>query len=1097
MSKRKRRSRRLFTEHLETRQMLTSLVSGQERVATIPARGSDTYSMDVTAGHTIRVATGELSPYEAEPSVAVYLPSGELQQADSGNENAEIQFVAPVSGEYQIVVRDGANDESMHYRIRAASLAPSQQFIQDRDATLANGEEFLSSFPLGSFNLHPFTVSANETVRVSVGEILDEFDAMEGEPNLEVFDEAGVSIQHTSGDDDAEVQFVAQTGGVYTAVVRDGSNDEPLHYRIRATTLEGTQQLIANRDATLANGEEFLSSFPLGSFNLHPFSVSANETVRVSVGEILDEFDAMEGEPNLEIFDAAGISIQHTSGDDDAEVQFVAQTGGVYTAVVRDGSNDEPLHYRVRATTLEGTQQLIANRDATLANGEEFLSSFPLGSFNLHPFTVSANETVRVSVGEILDEFDAMEGEPNLEVFDAAGISVQHTSGNDDAEVQFIAQTAGVYTAVVRDGSNDEPLHYRVRATTLEGTQQLIANRDATLTNGEEFLSSFPLGSFNLHPFSVSANETVRVSVGEILDEFDAMEGEPNLEVFDAAGISIQHTSGNDDAEVQFVAQTGGVYTAVVRDGSNDEPLHYRVRATTLKGTQQLIADRDATLANGEEFLSSFPLGSFNLHPFTVSANETVRVSVGEILDEFGAMDGEPNLEVFDAAGISVQHTSGNDDAEVQFVAQTGGVYTAVVRDGSNDEPLHYRVRATTLKGTQQLIPNRDATLANGEEFLSSFPLGSFNLHPFTVSANETVRVSVGELLDEFGAMAGEPNLEVFDAAGISVQHTSGNDDAEVQFVAQTAGVYTAVVRDGSNDEPLHYRITVFGATDTSDTLAPRVIDVQINSLESDPADLAKGPAPSSWQLQRSSVRSLTVRFNEPVSATPGDFVLTNLGINAPVDNDIAISLIDDHFNFSGQEIQLEFAAGELEEGIYQLDILDTLTDLAGNSLGEVFSFGGKAADRFYVLPAELNGDEGVSVFDFSTFSYWFGTAVPTAPEYADLNLDGGVSVFDFTTFSSNFGLGVVYPGQTALQSAKSTAATDDAAVESQRARASMSPSSFTIPKPQPRGLASLEANRDTLETTANPAALDEFMAALSVSDSVLSDVLSDLADLF
>jgi hypothetical protein len=70
----------------------------------------------------------------------------------------------------------------------------------------------------------------------------------------------------------------------------------------------------------------------------------------------------------------------------------------------------------------------------------------------------------------------------------------------------------------------------------------------------------------------------------------------------------------------------------------------------------------------------------------------------------------------------------------------------------------------------------------------------------------------------------------------------------------------------------------------------------------------------------------------------------------------------------------------------------------------------GNVDNRFFKLTAEWNGDTGVSVFDFTTFSYWFGISIPTAPIYADLNDDGGISVFDFSGFSSNFGIGVTYP---------------------------------------------------------------------------------------
>ena len=113
----------------------------------------------------------------------------------------------------------------------------------------------------------------------------------------------------------------------------------------------------------------------------------------------------------------------------------------------------------------------------------------------------------------------------------------------------------------------------------------------------------------------------------------------------------------------------------------------------------------------------------------------------------------------------------------------------------------------------------------------------------------------------------------------------------------------------------------------------------------------------------------------------------------------------------------LSFAAGELEDGVYRIEVLQTAQDNAGNSLdgdgngtgGDNYLLQGDANNKFYQLEAEWNGDEGVSVFDFSTFSYWFGFSTLIAPKYVDLNDDDGVSVFDFSGFSANFGEGIVY----------------------------------------------------------------------------------------
>jgi hypothetical protein len=202
---------------------------------------------------------------------------------------------------------------------------------------------------------------------------------------------------------------------------------------------------------------------------------------------------------------------------------------------------------------------------------------------------------------------------------------------------------------------------------------------------------------------------------------------------------------------------------------------------------------------------------------------------------------------------------------------------------------------------------------------------------------------------------------------------------------------------------------------------APEITDVAINADQINPPDLAgKGPQPTSWEDQRSWLTSITVTFNEPVIATADDLVLTNLGQNAPADADTVFDIQPNHLSLSGNVLTLSFAAAELTDGVYQLDVLETVTDLGGAALdgdrdgngGDLYHLVGNSTNRFYRMESDWNGDTGVSVFDFTTFSYWFGQAIGPAgaPAYADLNEDSGVSVFDFTGFSNQFGEGVIFP---------------------------------------------------------------------------------------
>ncbi|MCA9264894.1 MAG: hypothetical protein KDA60_13635 [Planctomycetales bacterium] len=201
------------------------------------------------------------------------------------------------------------------------------------------------------------------------------------------------------------------------------------------------------------------------------------------------------------------------------------------------------------------------------------------------------------------------------------------------------------------------------------------------------------------------------------------------------------------------------------------------------------------------------------------------------------------------------------------------------------------------------------------------------------------------------------------------------------------------------------------------DTTPPKVLDVALNGLLSDPPDLGF-PQPTNWQQQRSEIRSISVAFSEDVYLERADVTLLNLGLTAE-DTVQEISLDDAVWTHVGSAVTLEFAPGALGDGVYQLEISPNVRDLAGNLLdgdnagtaGTPFVMTGNQDNGFYALAGEFNGDGGVSIFDFSTFGYWFGQTAPlVAPTYVDLNGDGGVSIFDFSIFAAHFGAAIGFP---------------------------------------------------------------------------------------
>ena len=444
--------------------------------------------------------------------------------------------------------------------------------------------------------------------------------------------------------------------------------------------------------------------------------------------------------------------------------------------------------------TLESRRVLAA-----IANGEEEIDFVDVGQSDLFEFNVSADDTIRVSVGETGGNSGS--ANPFLQIQSPNGQVIASDAGSDDAIIQFEALLSGTYTAIVSEGGNDQSLNYRIRVASLPGLPTLIGQRDSTLANGEEEIASIPLGTFNFHQFDASTNDSVLLSIGEAGGNSGS--ANPFVQVFTPNGQLIASDFDSDDALITFEAVQSGTYTAIVSEGGNDQSLNYRIRVASLPGSPILIGQRDSTLANGEEEITSIPQGTFNLHQFTTSTNDSVLLSIGEAGGNSGSAN--PFVQIFTPNGQLIASDFDSDDALITFEAVQSGTYTAIVSEGGNDQSLNYRIRVASLPGSPILIGQRDSTLANGEEEITSIPQGTFNLHRFDVSANNLVSVFVNETSGNSGSA--RPFLQIVSPNGQFFTSDSDTDSAIIEFTAQLSGTYTAFVSESGNDQSLNYQI--------------------------------------------------------------------------------------------------------------------------------------------------------------------------------------------------------------------------------------------------------------------------------------------------
>ncbi|MCD0462632.1 dockerin type I domain-containing protein [Roseiconus lacunae] len=205
---------------------------------------------------------------------------------------------------------------------------------------------------------------------------------------------------------------------------------------------------------------------------------------------------------------------------------------------------------------------------------------------------------------------------------------------------------------------------------------------------------------------------------------------------------------------------------------------------------------------------------------------------------------------------------------------------------------------------------------------------------------------------------------------------------------------------------------------------------VSLNVGWQDPPSLPHGLMPTTWQLQRTDLRTIQIKLGAPVEqVAPGDISLSTLGISGS-ESPTAIALASDQIELapSGDLVLIHLDHDQMPDGRYQIVLSDQLTT------GPEFRLVGDRINRFFSIDGDFDGNRVVDIRDFATLAYWYGNPTSVAPEYVDLDGSGFIDQNDFPLFAVNFGsyvqlpntvspLDPIYVNQTELTIAQNAAA--------------------------------------------------------------------------
>ena len=416
------------------------------------------------------------------------------------------------------------------------------------------------------------------------------------------------------------------------------------------------------------------------------------------------------------------------------------------------------------------------------------------------------------------------------------------------------------------------------------------------------------LGDLDVWTFQAAQNESIALSIGEVLDSGIDPDFRPWIRLYGPTGAYITQDSGFLTASINVAAPLSGTYTVVVgdwiggREGSHvgDYILHF-VRAPG----PYTHGDDGGALTNGGNHPGRIgapganprlQLGDLDVWTFQAAQNESIALSIGEVLDSEVDPDFRPWIRLYGPTGAYITQDAGFLTASINVAAPLSGTYTVVVgdwiggREGSHvgDYILHF-VKAPG----PYTVPTGDdgGPITHGANFPGRIGApganprlqrGDLDVYTFCAVQGVALTINVSEINIPTPDPDFQPWIHLYRPDGRYLTQSAGVVNTSINVNAPLSGQYTVIVADWiGGREGSHvgdYVLSAFGLTacPSPPTTTADAYSTAMNTTLTLPApgvlanDNSNGGGALSAQLARTvSDGTLTLNANGGFTFTP------------------------------------------------------------------------------------------------------------------------------------------------------------------------------------------------------------------------------------
>ena len=798
----------LIAIFLSNKNMAQEILNGDSSLGEISVNGEiDNWTFTAQAGDTIHIQIAELSGFQFEPFIRLYNPMNELVVSNFGTNSADLVHRAMELGVYRIEVLDSSSSGIGTGNYRLFFTKTSSDFIVpvgDEGGLLRNGDTHRGEISLADLDIWRFQASANQSIHIQIAETLDNntFD-----PEIRVYDQFGNFLANNSGLISADVSFQTEIAGDYFVVIKEASADVPASGSYALYFANVSEDFIVpegDNGGQLINGGVASGTIDLGDIDIWTFTSSANESVLLQIGETQD---AGGFDPQLLLYDPLGNLVATNFGTIASDLFVSTPISGVYRVIVKEASADVPssgsynLYYTNTGQAVETPQE---DQGGALLNGGIHEGRIELGDIDAWTFEAEARDRVLIQIGE---NFDGGGFDPQLLLFDSLGRLVTTNTGTISADLNITLPTAGSYTVIVKESSQDVPAtgNYRLYFSNInQSINTLEDDQGGLLENGGIHQGSIPLGDIDVWNFNGRVNQTVHIQIAEAQDNggFD-----PQILLYDPNGRLVQSNSGTISSDINASLSVSGVYSVVVKEASVDVPASgdYSLYFINTSEAFNVPTDDEGGVITPDVVVTGeIELADLDVWRFEANTADSINIQISELLDNGGF---DPAIFLYDPLGRLLASSSNTVSANISAVAPLAGEYTLVVREASVDVPAtgSYEVLYTNAETTISLPSGPIiSSLQNGIQVAGIANAAvadelDFDKYTLSVQANEIVRIRLGDLSNTSNF---DPALHVFNESGDLIAMSvaaSNNGFADLTFRTEIQETLTVVAFNSIN----------------------------------------------------------------------------------------------------------------------------------------------------------------------------------------------------------------------------------------------------------------------------------------------------------